>query len=197
MIKKSLYILLVVVYFSLTSAMAKDYEVTASNVNGVMSTHYRHMDTWVELDGKTPTVFIKTKGDCVTVPEWVCRNQWHDHDFDCPGHDHSPDHHHHDHMNDPHGNHHHGQTHSHQVCGWEPKLICNEQTGRFPLPAEDVIFDGKKRFKFIRDGQYLTIGRNNRLWYFPFIREWQLNENAKLHVSNDYMSVTLVVRTPE
>lgn len=49
---------------------------------------------------------------------------------------------------------------------------CEHEILRYPLPPDQVIFDGNKRLKYIEDGHYLTIARHDRYPFFPLIREW-------------------------
>ena len=49
---------------------------------------------------------------------------------------------------------------------------CEHETLYYPLPKEQVVFDGKKRLKFVGDGHYITLASHDRHPYNPFMREW-------------------------
>lgn len=154
-----------------------NYTVEASNTNTGMLAHYRLIDSHFEMAGGIPTIVAETEGDCRVEQVWRCRDYRYD------------DHHGHwDHDYNRHDGY-----HWHTVCGYESEKYCSYQTGRYPLPSDQIIFDGKKRIKFIGDGQYQTIGRNNRKWYYAWLnREWELiDESVDVEVAPDFSKVSL------
>ena len=74
---------------------------------------------------------------------------------------------------------------------------CEFQVGRYPLPSDKVIYDGERRWKYIGEGNYLTIARSDRTWASPFQGEWHLRNYVELNVTpNGYQSITLNIHTP-
>jgi hypothetical protein len=198
MVKKPLFFILAFAVLSISTAWAADYTVEATNSNPSMQERYYVTDSYLHVSKSgDPMVIVTTKGDCHTEHQWRCRSHRHsDHrhrhphnssyenqDYDHFDHNYAPDHHGYDH---------HNGYHYHESCGYEPVTYCNTQKGHFPLPADKIIFDGKKRVKFIGEGNYQTIGRHNRKWYKLWLgRTWQFTDNVNFNIAKDYSKVTL------
>ena len=204
MIKKIiLSFVLLIVGLNTETSWAKIYEVTAQNARTRMSSNYWVDNISVDLIDNAPVVIIRTEGDCETQPVWKCDEYWHnDHpEFPVGCHDH---HGHYDPYCRQGHSHEHGNQgfyrdpalrpdqHRHTDCRLVPQTTCQYQTGYYPLPADQVIFDGAKRFKFIGDGQYLTIARNNRVLRFLW-RSWDLRKNTRVEPNGDFSQIKLII----
>ncbi|MBI3017944.1 MAG: hypothetical protein HYY62_08170 [Deltaproteobacteria bacterium] len=167
--KKFLVVVLFVVSFVPVLSLAKSYSVSTKLDEGIfMVPTYDIVHTDLTYEKGIAYIVLDTEGDCRTQPVRRCR------DYSAGRH------------YDP----------FFQDCWIDFELACNHQTGYYPLPADAVIFDGKTRLKFIRDGQYQTIARWDRLPFFPFVRELNVRrENVKIGVSKDLKEATLFIET--
>src|SRR3989338_1721897 len=168
--KKFLVVALFVVSFVPASLFAKSYSVSTKLDEGIfMVPTYDIVHTDLAYDNGVAYIVIDTEGDCRTQPVRRCR------DFNSTGHIYDP---------------------YREECRIDFELECNHQTGYYPLPTDAVIFDGKTRLKFIRDSQYQTIARWDRLPFFPFVRTLNVRrENVKIGASEDIKEATLFVET--
>jgi len=148
-------------------------------------------DKELTVQDNNPIITVEFTGNCAEKVVNQCDVQQHDDHYDWEP---LPRTHHHG-PSDVKGHYH---KHSSQdSCRERTKLICEHQEGKFRLPADRVIFDGDKRWKFIGDEvsrQYLTIARNDRS---GFTRTWQLRTYVELNVApNGYQSLTLTIHPP-
>ena len=183
------------VFLSAFSIHAETHLVTASNVISDMNPDFWVTETSLVVEDNIPTILVEFTGMCATQVVNQCNVKKHGNHYDfqplSPYHHHGPSQmkgHYHSQKNE----------HSpHNSCYYAPKLLCEHQEGRYPLPSDKVIYDGEKRWKYIGDGEYLTIARNDRASIFWLFREWHLRETVELNVTpNGYQSITLTIHSP-
>lgn len=74
------------------------------------------------------------------------------------------------------------------------QVHCLYQYGSFLLPQDSVIFDGRKRLKYIRDGHYITIAK---LEGVPFFKKWKVYDNVTFSVDEYFEDAGMIVTDPE
>ena len=74
------------------------------------------------------------------------------------------------------------------------RIHCRAETGYFALPSDAVIFDGKKRLKYIRNGRYVTLAK---LEGFPFFKTWEMENNVQITVEDYFPAASLVISNLE
>ena len=140
------------------------HEVSASLEGTPMNAYYSIIGSGVTVDDGQAYVWVETQGDCY----WTYRPR-------CNNSPYPPD----------------GAW---RDCYDEPHMDCRYQTGYFKLPSEDVVWDGAKRLKFVRDGRYLTIAKRHG---FPLFVSYKLKSNTAVAVSDLLTEVKLIIKTDE
>jgi len=76
----------------------------------------------------------------------------------------------------------------------ENPVHCRYQYGLFLLSPEDIIYDGNKRLKFVKNGFYITIAK---LEGIPLFRKWKLRSNTKIQVGEYFEGATVSIFDPQ
>jgi len=82
-------------------------------------------------------------------------------------------------------------------CYWswsrynESRLVCQHERGFYPLPSHSIVWDGKKRIKYIGNNKFLTIAKRGS---FPLFRHYRMRDNVNIGVTNNLTRVTVIIQ---
>jgi hypothetical protein len=80
--------------------------------------------------------------------------------------------------------------HHWRECRDVRRVDCRNERGYFKLPADKIIYDGKKRLKYIENGKYLTVAKWSRI---PLFGGWKLRDYVKIAVDRDLLEASLLI----
>ena len=72
---------------------------------------------------------------------------------------------------------------------------CEHETLYYPLPKEQVVFDGKRQLKFVGEGHDITLASHDKHPYIPFRREWNFYVTyATLEDNYQHLNLLLYIK---
>lgn len=171
-LKSHVSIIFTVAFILQAPLFAAVYSVTGSLDEGsLMTPRYRVTGTDIGCDEKSKTAYlvVYSEGDCEWSTSPRCQDVF------------APDH-----------------SWMYRDCWNEVEKTCQKETGFYPLPQDQVIFDGDTRLKYVGNSQYDTIARKDRIWFFPFKRQWNLKrDHCTVSISEDLREATLRIEVKE
>ncbi len=157
-------IVIICVFISISEAKVPDRVTGAISDGYHLTAYYTIVDSWITYKNGIAYIGIDTQGDCRGYYIPDC----------------------HDHFYPPH--------HPWRECREVRRVDCRNERGYFALPADKIIYDGKKRLKYIENGKHLTIAKWSRI---PLFGGWKLRDYVKIAVGRDFLEASLLIFEPE